>query len=41
MRYDLTVFEWTAIEPLLPRSRPGPKRTVDRRVLEVIQWSGP
>ena len=36
MRYDLTDFEWSVIEPLLPRNRPGPKRVDDRRVLNGI-----
>ena len=26
MRYDLTDFEWSVIEPLLPRDRRGPNR---------------
>ena len=38
MRYDLTDFEWSVIEPLLPRNRPGPKRVDDRRVLNGIFW---
>ena len=25
MRYDLTDFEWSVIEPLLPMDRRGPK----------------
>ena len=25
MRYDLTDFEWSVIEPVLPKGRPGPK----------------
>ncbi len=38
MRYDLTDFEWSVIEPLLPTNRPGPKRVDDRRVLNGIFW---
>ena len=38
MRYDLTDFEWSIIEPLLPKGRPGPKRKDDRRVLNGIFW---
>jgi len=38
MRYDLTDFEWSVIEPLLPRGRPGPKRKDDRLVLNGIFW---
>jgi transposase len=29
MRYDLTDFEWSVIEPVLPKGRPGPKRKND------------
>lgn len=38
MRYDLTDFEWSIIEPGLPRGRPGPKRKNDRRVMNGIFW---
>ena len=38
MRYDLTDFEWSIIEPVLPRGRPGPKRKNDRRVMNGIFW---
>ena len=38
MRYDLTDFEWSVIEPLLPKGRPGPERQDDRRVLNGIFW---
>ena len=38
MRYDLTDFEWSVIEPLLPTNRPGSKRVDDRRVLNGIFW---
>ena len=33
MRYDLTEFEWSVIEPLLPTGRPGPVPKYNRRVL--------
>ena len=38
MRYDLTDFEWSVIEPLLPTGRPGPERKDDRLVLNGIFW---
>ncbi len=38
MRYDLTDFEWSVIEPLLPRGKPGPRGKNDRRVLNGIFW---
>src|SRR5512133_2809394 len=38
MRYDLTDFEWSAIEPLLPTDRRGPKPQNNRRVLNGIFW---
>jgi transposase len=38
MRYDLTDFEWSVIEPVLPRGKPGPRRKDDRRVLNAIFW---
>ena len=33
MRYDLTDFEWSVIEPLLPMDRRGPKPQNNRQVL--------
>ena len=38
MRYDLTDFEWSVIEPLLPTDRRGPKPQNNRRVLNGIFW---
>ena len=38
MRYDMTDFEWSVIEPLLPKRQPGPKRVDDRRILNGIFW---
>ena len=38
MRYDLTDFEWSVIEPLLPMDRRGPKPKNNRRVLNGIFW---
>jgi transposase len=38
MRYDLTDFEWSVIEPVLPKGKPGPRRKDDRRVLNGIFW---
>jgi transposase len=38
MRYDLTDFEWSVIEPLLPTDRRGPKPQNNRRVLSGIFW---
>ncbi|WP_423828216.1 IS5 family transposase [Sphingomonas oleivorans] len=37
-RYDLTDFEWRAIEPLLPNKPRGVSRVDDRRVLNGIFW---
>jgi transposase len=37
-RYDLTDFEWRAIEPLLPNKTRGVPRVDDRRVLNGIFW---
>jgi transposase len=36
MRYDLTEFEWSVIEPLLPQDRRGRKPQNNRRVLNGI-----
>ena len=33
MRYDLTDFEWSIIEPLLPMDRRGPKPKNNRQIL--------
>jgi transposase len=38
MRYDLTDFEWSVIEPLLPTGRRGRKPGKNRRVLNGIFW---
>jgi transposase len=38
MRYDLTDYEWSVIEPVLPKGRPGPRRKDYRRVLNGIFW---
>jgi transposase len=38
MRYDLTDFEWSVIQPLLPRKRRGVKPQNNRRVLNGIFW---
>ncbi len=38
LRYDLTDFEWSVIEPLLPRNRRGVKPKRNRRVLNGIFW---
>jgi transposase len=37
-RFDLTDFEWSVIEPLLPNKPRGVPRVDDRRVLNVIFW---
>lgn len=37
-RYDLTDFEWSIIEPLLPNKPHGVPRVDDRRVLDGIFW---
>ena len=39
MRYDLTDFEWSVIEPLLPNNTRGVERVDDRRVLNGIFWA--
>jgi transposase len=38
MRYDLTAFEWSVIELVLPKGQPGPRRKDDRRVMNGIFW---
>src|SRR5262249_25070357 len=38
MRYDLTDFEWSVIEPLLPKDRRGVKPKSNRRILNGIFW---
>ena len=37
-RYDLTDFEWSVIQPLLPNKPRGVPRVDDRRVLNGIFW---
>jgi transposase len=37
-RYDLTDFEWRAIEQRLPNKSRGVPRVDDRRVLNGIFW---
>jgi hypothetical protein len=37
-RFDLTDFEWSVIEPLLPTNSRGVERVDDRRVLNGIFW---
>ena len=37
-RYELTDFEWSIIEPLLPNKPRGVPRVDDRRVLSGIYW---
>jgi len=37
-RYDLTDFEWSVTEPLLPNKPRGILRIDDRRVLNGISW---
>ena len=37
-RFDLSDFEWSVIEPLLPTKVRGVKRVDDRRVLNGIFW---
>jgi transposase len=38
MRYNLPDFEWSVIEPVLPKGRPGPRRKDDRRVMNGVFW---
>lgn len=37
-RYELTDFEWSIIEPLLPNKPRGVPRADDRRVLNGLYW---
>jgi len=37
-RFDLSDFEWSVIEPLLPTDTRGVERVDDRRVLNGIFW---
>ena len=37
-RLDLTDFEWSVIQPLLPNKPRGVPRVDDRRVLNGIVW---
>ena len=37
-RFDLSDFEWSVIEPLLPTKVRGVSRVNDRRVLNGIFW---
>ncbi len=37
-RFDLTDFEWSVIQRLLPRKSRGVPRVDDRRVLNAIFW---
>lgn len=37
-RYELTDFEWSIIQPLLPNKPRGVPRVDDRRVLNGIYW---
>jgi transposase len=38
MRYELSDCEWSVIESVLPKGRPGPRRKDDPRVLNGIFW---
>ena len=37
-RYELTDFEWSIIQPLLPNKPRGVPRVDDRKVLNGIYW---
>jgi transposase len=37
-RYELTDFEWSIIEPLLPNKPRGVPRVDDRKVINGIYW---
>lgn len=37
-RYELTEYEWSVIQPLLPNKQRGVPRVDDRRVLNGILW---
>jgi transposase len=37
-RYDMSDFEWSAIQPILPQKSRGVPRVDDRRVLNGIFW---
>jgi putative transposase len=37
-RFDLTDFEWSVIQPLLPNKSCGVARVNDQRVLNGIFW---
>lgn len=37
-RFDLTDFEWSVIQPLLPNKSRGVPRIDDRRVLNGVFW---
>ena len=37
-RYELSDFEWSVIQPLLPNKPRGKPRVDDRRVLNGIFW---
>lgn len=37
-RFDLTDFEWSVIQPLLPNKPRGVPRVDDRRVINGILW---
>jgi transposase len=37
-RYEITDFEWSVIQPLLPNKPRGVARVDDRRVLNGIFW---